>query len=37
MFNIRTKEVYNLTISLLYRFSRYKVKRVFITFINKRN
>jgi hypothetical protein len=37
MFNIRTKEVYSLTISLLYRLSRYKVRGVLIAFINKRN
>jgi hypothetical protein len=32
-----TKEVYSLTISLLYRLSRYKVRGVSITSINKRN
>jgi hypothetical protein len=37
MFNIKTKKVYSLIINLLYRLSRYKVKGVFIAFINKRN
>jgi hypothetical protein len=37
VFNIGTKEVYSLTISLLYRLSQYKAKGVSTTFINKRN
>jgi hypothetical protein len=37
MSNIETKKVYSLTISLLYRLSRHKVRGVPTASINKRN
>jgi hypothetical protein len=37
VFNTGTKEVYSLTISLLYRLSRREIRGVSITSINKRN